>query len=67
MSNLGWYQKLTTAAKAVGGPKRLFGLILAGGATIGVGGTLLTQKIVKAVKNKFNKKDIHYKDIRLLS
>lgn len=36
MSNLGWYQKLTTAAKAVGGPKKLLGLILASGAAAGV-------------------------------
>ena len=57
MSNLGWYQTLTTVAKAVGGPKRLFGLILAGGAAVGVGGTILTQKAVKAVKNIINKKN----------
>jgi hypothetical protein len=61
MSNLGWYQKITTAAKAVGGPKRLFGLVLAGGATVGVGATILTQKAIKAVKNKINKKNTHYK------
>lgn len=34
MSNLGWYQKITTASKAV---KRLFGLVFAGGAVVGVG------------------------------
>ena len=60
MSNLGWYQKITTASKAVGGPKRLFGLVLAGGAAVGVGGTILTQKAVKAVKSKINKINTHY-------
>lgn len=62
MSNLGWYQTLTTVAKAVGGPKKLFGLILAGGAAVGVGGTILTQKAVEAVKNKINKNHTHYMD-----
>ena len=31
MSNLGWYQKITTAAKRVGGPKNLILLIGVGG------------------------------------
>ncbi len=60
MSNLGWYQKITTASKAVGGPKRLFGLVLAGGAAVGVGGTILTQKAIKAVKSKINKKNTNH-------
>ena len=49
MGNLGWYQLLTTAAKAVGGPKRLVGLFVAGGAVVGTGCTLLTQKVIKRV------------------
>jgi len=65
MSNLGWYQKLTTAAKAVGGPKKLLGLILASGAAAGVGGTLLTQKVVKSVKRKISKKTIYNKDEKI--
>jgi hypothetical protein len=60
MTNLGWYQKITTASKAVGGPKRLFGLVLAGGAAVGVGGTILTQKAIKAVINKINKKNANH-------
>ncbi|MDR3586901.1 MAG: hypothetical protein P4L59_16540 [Desulfosporosinus sp.] len=60
MSNLGWYQKITTASKAVGGPKRLFGLVFAGGAAVGVGGTILTKKAIKAVKNKINKKNTNH-------
>ena len=58
MSNLGWYQTFTTVAKKVKGPKVLLGLILSGGAALGVGGTLITQKTIKAVKNKINKKNI---------
>ena len=35
MSNLGWYQVMTTAAKKVGGPRNLFLLTLgAGGSSI---------------------------------
>ncbi|NLE26010.1 MAG: hypothetical protein GX625_11845 [Clostridiaceae bacterium] len=58
MSNLGWYQTFTTVAKKVKGPKVLLGLILSGGAALGVGGTILTQKAVKAVKNRINKNNI---------
>lgn len=60
MSNLGWYKILTTAAKRVGGPKRLIGLIFASGAAVGVGGTILTQKAAKVVKNKINKQNTDY-------
>ena len=37
MGNLGWYQLMTTVAKKVGGPKRLFALVLGGGAILGGG------------------------------
>ena len=60
MSNLGWYQLLTTAAKTVGGPKRLVGLLIAGGAVAGTGGTLLTQKVIKKVSKKKNSKSIAF-------
>lgn len=60
MSNLGWYQTLTTAAKAVGGPKKLVGLVFVGGAAAGIGGIILIQKAVKAIKNKINKQNTHY-------
>jgi len=60
MGNLGWYQKITTISKAVGGPKNLIGLLVGGGIAIGTGGTLLTQKIIKAVKTKIKSKKIPY-------
>lgn len=31
MSNLGWYQKITTASKKVGGPLRLLSIVFIGG------------------------------------
>ena len=34
MSNLGWYQTMTTVAKKVGGPLPLAGLIVAAGAVV---------------------------------
>lgn len=52
MGNLGWYQMLTTAAKKVGGPKNLIGIIFGGGALFG-GGAVLGGK---AIKNGINKK-----------
>lgn len=33
MSNLGWYQLMTTWAKKVGGPKQFIGIIFGSGAT----------------------------------
>lgn len=56
MSNLGWYQLMTTWAKKVGGPKQLFGLILGGGALIGggavAGGNAIKTKYSEAQANK---------------
>jgi len=60
MGNLGWYQKITTISKAVGGPKNLIGLLIGGGIAIGTGGTLLTQKVIKAVKIKIKSINISY-------
>ena len=34
MSNLGLYQLMTTMAKSVGGPSRLFGIVAVGGYTV---------------------------------
>lgn len=38
MSNLGWYQWITTASKKVGGPLNL--LVIIGGGCLAVGGTV---------------------------
>lgn len=51
MSNLGWYQVMTTLAKKVGGPPRLAGLFIGGGALLG--GSIVAGGI--AVKKKINK------------
>lgn len=34
MSNLGFYQKMTTFAKKLGGPQKLFGVVAIGGYVI---------------------------------
>ena len=56
MSNLGWYQILTTVAKQVGGPKKLIALIFSGGILTG-GGTLLgANAIIKGINKKLDQK-----------
>lgn len=55
MGNLGWYQMMTTAAKAVGGPKKLLALLIAGGAVVGTGFTLSVQAIIKKAKSEKNR------------
>jgi hypothetical protein len=56
MSNLGWYQILTSTAKKVGGPKQLIGLIAGGGALLGggavAGGSVLKKKISSKLAKK---------------
>lgn len=51
MSNLGWYQVMTTFAKKVGGPRQLGGLFLGSGALLGggivAGGIAVKKKIDK--------------------
>lgn len=59
MSNLGWYQLLTTAAKRVGGPKRLVAIIAGSGLAAGIVGTKGVEGInkkLKANKEKQRKK-----------
>ena len=55
MSNLGWYQVMTTAAKKVGGPKNLFLLTLSAGGVLYKGSEVAIKQVVKKVKN-LNKK-----------
>lgn len=61
MSNLGWYQIMTTMAKKVGGPKRLFAILIGGGAIIGsgatVGGNALEKKLSKILAKKKKEAD----------
>lgn len=56
MSNLGWYQIMTTAAKRVGGPRKLAGLLIGGGAVVGgsavAGGVAIKNKVVKKLDEK---------------
>lgn len=56
MGNLGWYQKMTTWSKKVGGPKNLFGIVLGTGALIGVSGMTIAD-------NLLNKKDSNLLEI----
>lgn len=56
MSNLGWYQILTTMAKKVGGPKRLIALLAGGGALLGGGAVAGGNAIKKKVSSELEKK-----------
>lgn len=52
MSNLGLYQWFTTAAKKVGGPAKLIGMFISGGAIIGGAvGSVITNKY-RDIKDK---------------
>ena len=57
MSNLGWYQLMTTFAKKVGGPKRFMSMLFGGGAL--TGGTLVWggSKIKKIICKELKKKE----------
>lgn len=65
MSNLGWYQKLTTLAKLVGGPRKLVALLVGGGAVAGTGLTIGTQKIIERAKKHKNKKDTETAEFKI--
>ena len=56
MSNLGWYQVMTTAAKKVGGPLKLAGLVLGSGIVIGGGTVLGGQAVAKKIGKKLDEK-----------
>ena len=56
MSNLGWYQIMTTAAKKVGGPLKLAGLVLGSGMVIGGGTVLGGQAVAKKIGKKLDEK-----------
>lgn len=56
MGNLGWYQVMTTLAKKVGGPKKLFWIVFGGGAMAGgsitFGGMKIKKRISKVLEEK---------------
>ena len=64
MSNLGWYQLLTTVAKKVGGPKNLIAIIAGSGVLAGIAGTKGVEGINKKVREN---KEIQRKRIESLS
>lgn len=56
MSNLGWYQIMTTVAKKVGGPKNLFLLTIGGGALLGSSATAGVVAIINKFSDELEKK-----------
>ena len=75
MSNLGWYQWITTASKKVGGPLNLLAII--GGSCLAVGGTvgsvitnkyrdIKDKKELKTLGTYSVKKDAEIKKIKLV-
>jgi len=62
MSNLGFYQTLTTWSKRVGGPKKLVGMIAVGGYITLRFGEVGVKKGIKIIKNKVTKKNNIYRN-----
>lgn len=52
MSNLGWYQIITTAASKVGGVPKLIGIIFGSGIFVGCGATVGICSLVENNKSK---------------
>lgn len=57
MSNLGWYQVMTTLAKKVGGPRNLFFLTLGAGGALYKCGEVAVKKTYKKVKSLNEKEE----------
>lgn len=57
MSNLGWYQVITTWSKKVGGPLNLLGIVAGVGAVGGVAGTKGVEALVGSQKKKAAEKE----------
>ena len=66
MSNLGWYQIMTTLSKRVGGPINLAGIVFGGGALFGggavAGGLLIKNKVSQKLKQKELRSDFELAD-----
>jgi hypothetical protein len=58
MSNLGWYQMMTTAAKKVGGPKNLFLIVAGSGAVMYKLGEIGVKQGYKVIKSKITRRNI---------
>ena len=56
MSNLGWYQIMTTWSKKVGGPLQLMGLFAGGGFVLGGGTVTIGKSVKKKIGESFEKK-----------
>lgn len=56
MSNLGWYQVMTTLAKKVGGPLNLAGILIGSSAAAGSAAVLFVQNVAKKVNQYRDKK-----------
>ena len=53
MSNLGWYQWMTSTSKKVGGPLRFMGILIGGGIVVGSAvGSTGTELIHRAKRKK---------------
>ena len=57
MSNLGWYQVMTTAAKKVGGPRNLFLLTLGAGGVVYKCGEMAVKKAYHTLKGLTDRTD----------
>lgn len=57
MSNLGWYQVITTWSKKVGGPLKLLVIVAGVGAIGGVAGTKGVEALVGSQKKKVAEKE----------
>lgn len=57
MSNLGWYQVITTWSKKVGGPLNLLGIVAGVGTLGGVVGTKGIEVLVASQKKKATEKE----------
>ena len=66
MSNLGWYQIMTTIAKKVGGPKNFFVIIAGGGYIIIRLGEAGIKKGIKVIKGKITKDNSIINDERVV-
>lgn len=58
MSNLGGYQRLTTVAKKVRGPKNLVLIIAGTGAAVYKGSEIVVKKTVKEIKKRMSKEKL---------